>query len=540
MNSTSTLHSIAALAAALALGCGPGASQKKDEGTLPDGTTEVDGSGAGETSGALVFPEEPFRASQPGAGEPRDFSLPPVKSFPLGNQITVYLVERHELPTISVDLNFEGGSINDPRNKVGLASVCMDLVSEGTAKLDKLAFNAALADIASRVGSYASEETQGVTMSTLTKNFDETFALFRDTVRSPGFRKSDLDRMIDRRLEALKQQKADPSGISRRLADSILYGESHPFGKIITEKTYKAVNVNDCKRYHRSYIKPKGARLYVVGDMTEAQVMEKFSPLLAGWKGAPKRSVKLGKPRTRAGKVFFVHVPGAAQSVIRAVHFGPRRIADDYFANSLMSAVLGGSFSSRVNMNLREGKGYTYGARASLGYTRNYGALIAASSVRADSTYQSVLEFSSEMKALASGERPATREELARERDGDILSLPGLFATASASLSRYRGLVYFGLPLDYYNSYVESLTNVTLEQVNASAQKHLKPGAAVWLVVGDGDATQIQRDGEKDVPLVDAGGNPVTLRTSLERLVAENTLGQGKLVTLDADGKPAK
>src|SRR5690606_8826317 len=117
----------------------------------------------------------------------------------------------------------EGGSINDPRNKVGLASVCMDLVSEGTVKLDKLAFNAALADIASRVGSYAGEETQGVTMSTLTKNFDETFGLFRDTVRSPGFRKSDLDRMIERRLEALKQQKADPSGVSRRLADSILY-----------------------------------------------------------------------------------------------------------------------------------------------------------------------------------------------------------------------------------------------------------------------------------------------------------------------------
>lgn len=540
---------IAALCGA-ALACSGG--QKKDQTLGGNGNGAGDNNGfAGDGNGTgngdaeqpppvLDFPDDPFRAEQPKPSEPRDFSLPEVKTFKIGRDIDAFLIENHTLPTVTATLEFEGGEVNDPRGKIGMASVCMDLISEGTEKLDKLAFRAALADIASSVSSWAGNENQGVSMSTLSKNFDETFALFRDTVTSPGFRKSDLERMVKRRLESLKQAKASAGSVARRLKNRVLYGERHPFGKIVTEDTYKAITVDDCKRYHASYIKPRGARLYVVGDMTQKQVTEKFKPLLASWKGRPRRSARLPRPRSQKGKVFFVDIPDSAQSVIYVMHFGPQRKSKDFFANSMMSAVLGGSFSSRVNMNLREDKGYSYGARASLSYSRSYGELVASSSVRADSTNQSVAEMFTEMMDLAAGKRPASPTELVREVNGAILSLPGLFATARASLSRYRGLVYYGLPLDYYNSYVKNVRDVTIEQVNSSAKRHLKPKNAIILVVGDGKAPQIKRDGDKDVPLLGKDGKPVTLRAALADLAKTGSYGKGAFVELDADGNVVK
>ena len=542
---------IAALSCAV-LSCS--GTPKKDSNLGGDGDGDgggfnTNGNGNGEGDGnaetpppILTFPDDAFRKELPKGGEPRDFSLPKVKTFKIGRDIDAYLIESHKLPTITATLEFEGGSVNDPRNKVGLASVCMGLVSEGTEKLDKLAFRAALADIASSVGSWSGRENQGITMSTLSKNFDATFELFRDTVVSPGFRKSDLDRMIKRRLESLKQAKGSAASVGRRLKNRILYGARHPFGSIVTEKSYKAIGVEDCKRYHRSYIKPRKARLYVVGDMTEKQVSDKFGKLLgAGWRGTPRRSARLPRPRSERGKLFFVHVPNAKQSMLYAMHFGPQRKARDFFANSMMSAVLGGSFSSRVNMNLREDKGYSYGARARLGYSRAYGEMVASSSVRVDSSHQSLLEMFKEMTDLATGARPATPSELAREVNGAILSLPGQFATAGAALSRYRGLVYYGLPLDYYNSYVKNVRGIDTKQVNASAKKHLDPSDAIILVVGDGDAAQIYRnDAGKDVPLVDDKGQPVTLEAALKKLVASGKVGKGAFVRLDADGNVVK
>lgn len=538
---------IAALCSGL-LACG-GSTQKKDQtlgGAGGDGNGTVAGNGSGDVGAetpppVLEFPDDPFRAEQPGPAEPRDFSLPKVKTFKIGRDIDAYLIENHKLPTVTATLEFEGGEVNDPRGKIGLASVCMDLVSEGTEKLDKLAFRAALADIASSVWSWAGNETQGVSMATLTKNFDATFKLFRGTVVNPGFRDSDLDRMIKSRLESLKQAKASAGSVARRLKNRILYGNRHPFGKIVTEDTYKSITIADCKRYHRNYIKPRGARLYVVGDMTQKQVTEKFGPLLSGWKGRPKRSARLPRPRSQKGKIFFVDIPDSAQSVIYVMHFGPERKAEDYFANSMMSSVLGGSFSSRVNMNLREDKGYSYGARASLGYSRSYGELVASTSVRADSTNQSVIEVFSEMIELASGKAPATAEELAREVNGAILSLPGRFATARAALSRYRGLVYFGLPLEYYNTYVKNVREVSVEEVNASAKRHLKPRDAIVLVVGDADSQQIVRTAaRKDEPLLGKDGKPITLRAALVALAESGKYGKGAFVELDADGNVVK
>lgn len=486
----------------------------------------------------LTFPDEPFRAEQPAAGAPRPFNLPEVQTFKLDNGIAVYLVEQHTLPIVSLDLSFDGGSIADPVGKEGLASVCMAMMSEGTAALDKLAFSEALADVASSVSSYAGADTQGVSMSTLSKHLDTTFALFTDTLLTPGFRAPDLDRMIKRRLEGLKQAKGNPEAVASRVSAPVLYGDGHPYGRVVTEASLGAITLDDCRAYHAAHIKPGGARLFVVGDLTAAQVRARFGgAALAAWKGKAPALPRLGKPAAARARIYFVDVPGAAQSQVSLAHFGPLRNAPDYLPTSIMAAILGGGFTARVNMNLREDKGYTYGARAGFNYSRHFGVLTAGGSVRGDATYQSLLELHRELRSLERGTAPATDAELERERASAVLGLPSRFATAGASLGMFRSLVYYGLPLDYWSSYSAKITKVTAAQVKAAARKHLKSDQAVVIVVGDGATPMIVRQDKQDVPLV-VEGKQLTLREALAKLAADQTFGPGGLLVLDADGRP--
>jgi zinc protease len=282
----------------------------------------------------------------------------------------------------------------------------------------------------------------------------------------------------------------------------------------------------------------------VVGDMTEEKVRAAFTPLLASWHGgapalkAPPRPVPL-----KGGRVFLVDVPSSAQSVVVMMHMGPPRKAPDYFPTTIMGSLLGGGFSSRINMNLREAKGYAYGASGGFGYSRWFGVFRASGSVRDDSTYQTVLELVREVRGLQDASKPPTPEEMEREKEGSILAMPARFSTAAATLGQYRALVYFGLPFDYWNTYVDNVKGVTTEQVKAAAQTHLKPGDAIYLVVGDASKTQKKfvpggEDGKgSNQDLVGEDGKPLTLRDALVDILRSGQVGTGQLYVLDVDGK---
>jgi len=483
----------------------------------------------------LEFPEEAFRAKQPKAGERRAFKLPRMKRFPVRGGIRAFLMEQHTLPTISVSLVMPGGSVNDPKGKEGLASVCMGLLSDGTKELDKIALSEALADTASSVSSYAGRDEQGLSMSTLTKHFDSTFKLFHATLMTPGFRKDQFERSIKRRVARLRQTKASARSVSRRISGVVSNGPDHVLSRVTTVKSLRSLKVEDCVKYHATWIKPRGAKLFVVGDMTRKNVRAKFGKGLNTWKGRAKRSARITMPKPLAGRVFFVNIPGSAQSSITFLNRGPKRKARNHLHNSMAAAVLGGSFSARVNMNLREDKGYSYGARAGFRYNRKFGSFYAASAVRSDSTYQSVIELWNEIKNMRDGTKPATKSELKRERNGAVLGLPGRFATARGALGRYRGLIYHRLPLNYYNSYVAKLSRVTLAQVNRAAKRHFNLKKAQILVVGDANAKiKVRKDG-KDVPLM-VDGKQVKLLDGLKMLLKSGKIGNGQLVILDADG----
>lgn len=455
---------------------------------------------------------------RPQPGEPRPFRPPPVTPFTTAPGIAGYLVEQHTLPIISLDLNFDGGSLVDPPGRDGLSGVCMAMHLEGTARLDKLQYAERLAETASNIGSYAVDDSVGLTLSSLAKHLATTFELFVETLFSPGLRASDFDRMIKRRIEAVRQAKGNPSSVASRLGGSVLYGRAHPFGRVVTEGSLAAITLADCRQFAETYFKPENAQLFVVGDLVADQICACFDHEgFASWRGGfvPPEPPPPAPP---AGTIFFVDIPGASQSQVALMHFGPRRDAPDYFATSLMGSVLGGGFTSRLNMNLREAKGYSYGARGGFGYTRHHGTFGASASVRADATFDTLLEVDREVRELAGNARPVTQDELEREKQGAILALPSHFATAQGALGLYRRLVYFGLPLGYYDSYVARVSQVELAAVHEAAATHLHPDRGVWLVVGDGGVSQL--DG----------------RTLREALVGH--VGRGGLVELDPDGLP--
>jgi zinc protease len=224
------------------------------------------------------------------------------------------------------------------------------------------------------------------------------------------------------------------------------------------------------------------------------------------------------------GRIFFADVPGAAQSLLAVLGYGPCRTAPDFLATLLAGAVLTG-FAGRINMNLREAKGYAYGTRGGFHFGRDHGMFGAHASVQANATYASLLELHREIAGLATGTSPVTPEELDREKTGAILALPAWFATAQAALAQYRALVYFGLPLDSYNHFADELARVGEVDVAVAAARHLPVDDAAYVVVGDGAGRQI-------------GDDHATLREALARLVATQQLGAGALVELDADGSP--
>jgi zinc protease len=467
------------------------------------------------SSAAPVFPQEPFRAQQPPAAAAKPLVPPGIDHFQLGDGIDVYLVERHELPTVTFDLAFPGGAINDPAGKAGRAGLCMNLLDDGTQALDKVAFEEAQADIGSSVDAWAGNEQQGLSAATLTKHLARTLDLWADTLLRPGLRQNDHERNQLQQVASVRQSKGAPASIGRRVSGAVFYGPEHPLGQVVTEASTQAVTLDDCRAYPAAYLRPRGAQLYVVGDITRAQIESEIGRRLADWKGAPQPSATVGAPQPQAAKLYFVDVPGAPQSYVLLAHPGPVRQAPDFVPTNVMAGILGGDFSSRINMNLREDKGWAYGAGAGIRYSRGTGMFRAVASVRADATKDAVLELYREVQKMASS--PVTDAELQREKSGEALALPAQFATGQDILATYRDLIFFGLPMDYYATFAQKVGAVTAAQVAAAGEEHLHPEQLHVLVVGDAK-TQLP---------------------GLREAVAAGVLGAGRtVVELDADGQP--
>jgi predicted Zn-dependent peptidase len=467
----------------------------------------------GEPVPNLTWPDEPFRATAPAPAPIAELKLPSVENFKLANGLDVYLVPQTKLPTVTMSFEFDMGGVDDPKAKTGMTSICMDLLDEGTKKYETAAFEEKQADHAVNVSSFGSGESSGINVRALKSELGPALDLMAEMLQEPGMRQTDLDRIKERRKASLLQSKASPGPIAGRLFGSLVWGENHPYGRIETEKTIDGVSLADCSKVIGK-LKPGGARLWVTGMITQDELKEALGSRLPTWKGKAPARAKIAAAKPRLGTVFFVHVKDAAQSSIYVGHPGPRRTDPDYEATDLMMEILGGSFSSRINMNLREDKGYTYGGRAGIGYRRAGGSFSASSSVRTDVTGPALREVIKEIVTMRAGD--PTPEELRRVQEGALLALPAEFATPSDTLFAFQRLKFYDLPLDWYAGFQQRVRAVDTAAVRKAAEKHLRAQDFVVLVVGD--ASKVLPD--------------------LDAIATEKLFGKGGVVVLDADGKP--
>ncbi|MGB7922064.1 MAG: insulinase family protein [Pyrinomonadaceae bacterium] len=415
------------------------------------------------------------------------FTLPRIERRKLSNGLEVLLVNHKELPVVSINLVLKTGAAADPQGRAGLASFTAALIDEGTKTRNALDISNQLAAIGARLGTGADWDLTGVNLLTLTRHLDRALEIYADVITNPTFPESELKLQRDTRLATLLQRRDDANSIAAIVYASLLYGREHPYGHPVIgdDQSVRAVTNEEIKRFYETYYRPNNATLIVVGDADATALMPKLERAFANWKNADVPAVNIPAPQARdKAAVYLVDKPGAAQSVIAIGQIGLPRSTPDYFPLLVMNTLLGGQFTSRVNMNLRENKGYTYGARTSFDYRRGAGPFAASAGVQTAVTKESVVEFLKELKGVR-GEIPVTPAELEFSKQAIIRGFPRSFETPEQISGRLTDIVLYNLPDDYFNNYIANIRAVTMADVTRVANRYLDPSKMTILVVGD-------------------------------------------------------
>jgi zinc protease len=407
----------------------------------------------------------------------------------LDNGLKVILAKRSAIPVVRMRIMIDSGFAADQNGKPGTANLTMKMLDEGAGDLDALEISTLLAQMGSRIGSGAGLDTSQIVMDTLKENLPQTLDVFSEIVLNPTFPANELERLKEQQLASIAQEKSSPFGLAYRLLPKILYGENHaysgPFSGSGNEKSVASMTIEDLKRYHKTWFKANNATLIVVGDIT----MDEVKPMLnKAFKAMPSGSV----PAKRIDEIapieepiiYLVDRPDSEQSAILGAKMLPEYGFDGELPLQMMNEVLGASFNSRINMNLREDKGWSYGARSGIQNSQSQRPFIVRAPVQSDKTAESMNEIYQELNNLTSTQ-PATSEELARSLDKRTLTLPGRWETASSVEGDISSMVKYNLKDDYWDKYVKELREITLEQVNDSAKTYITPDKMVWLVVGE-------------------------------------------------------
>ena len=354
-----------------------------------------------------------------------------------------------------------------------------------------------------------------VSLSTLTKHTDAALELFADVVLNPAFKEADLERQRGLLMAGLLRQKDDADSIAARVFPVLLYGEKHPYGRPVegTLETVPSITRDDIATFHSLLFRPNNSALIVVGDTTADAIVDRLEKAaIGGWKPGDVPPTTLPEPKPAgSGTLYLVDRPESAQSVLSVGEIGLPRTTPDYFPVTVLNAVFGGQFSSRINLNLREEKGYTYGARSGFDFLKGPGPFSAGASVQTAVTAPALSELHRELVEIT-GDRPVTDQEMLDAKGQLILGFPGGFETTGGVAGKLEALVLYGLPDDYFTTYQANLEAVSLEQVHEAAKTHLHPDTMTMLVVGDRAAIASSLDELPFVPSIsirDPEGNPV-------------------------------
>lgn len=464
-------------------GCAWGATYTRDpetgSGSIEMGTTA---SGAGDRARASALD----RGSVPDAGAPPSMKMPTIRDTTLPNGLRVVLVERHALPLVSLELVVRGGASAHPADRAGLAALTADMLDEGTGTRSALDIASAVDHLGATLTSSAGYDASQLHVSVLRKHFGEVLAILADVVMNPTFPETELERVRRERMARVLQRADVPAALAEDAFATVLYGPDHAYGASLlgTEESLASITREEVRAFHSARYAPGQSALVVAGDVTPEALDSLLTSAFAGWTGRGEDPPVLATPGgVTERRIYLVDRPGAAQSEIRIGRVATDRRTRAYHALVVANTLLGGSFTSRLNAKLREEKGYTYGAGSWFDLRRYPGPFEAAAAVATPVTDSAVADFVHEIDRMHEDALPPL--ELARARNFVALRLPQRFETLDDVVRRISELALYGIPLSFYDGYVEGVEAVEEPGLRAIADEYLRTRAMAIVVVGD-------------------------------------------------------
>jgi zinc protease len=439
-------------------------------------------------AGASLFAQQaPDRSHPPQAGPPPALNLPAIQKQKLSNGLPVLVVELHDVPVVQVNLLVLSGSSAEPGRKFGIASLTAAMLEQGAGSRSALEVADAVDYLGADLTSGSGYDSSALRLHVPVARLADALPIMADVALHPNFPKDELDRQRQQRLTSLLQGRDDPPTIAAVTFARVLFGVEHRYGTPMsgTAEAIKAFTTDDLRAFYGSTFRPENAAMLVVGDVKPDTVVPLLEKNFGGWKAAaaaaaPVKFPPVEQPSTRT--VYLVDKPGAPQSQIRIGWIGAPRSTPDYFPLLVLNTILGGSFSSRLNMNLREQHGYTYGASSQFDMRGSAGPFVAAAGVQTDKTAEALKEFFNELNGIL---QPIPAEELSRAKNYVALRYPSSFETTGDMSRRLEDTLVHHLPDDYFSKYVQNIQAVTAADVQRVAQKYIAPGRFAVVVVGD-------------------------------------------------------
>jgi zinc protease len=462
--------------------------------------------------GESINADEPWRNEMPKPGPARPLQLATPVSATLPNGLTLILNERRGLPIVAANLVLRTGSDANPLDKPGLANFAAAMLDEGTSTRNALQIADEVAQLGGSLGINSSMDATTLSARSLSKNFGSTLELLADVTLRPSFPNEEVERQRTSRLAALVQQRDNPGQVAAQVTASALYGPKHPYGysEIGTEAALKNISRADMEGFWKQNFVPNNAALVVAGDISMTELRALAEKAFGAWQRGTPAQPALGAPATTPARVVIVDKPGSPQTQLRVAGIGAPRSSPDFRPMQVMNLALGGLFSSRINMNLREEHGYTYGANSQFSFRRAAGPFQIVSGVRTDVTAAAVGEIFKEVRGMV--DKPVSADELQKAKDSLANSLPGAFESSANAVGNFSNVFIYNLGLDYYTRYAEQVNAVTTDQALAVSKKYLVPGSLVVIAVGD--RAKIEPELRKlnlgTVEIRDAEGKPIS------------------------------
>ncbi|NPV10622.1 MAG: insulinase family protein [Ignavibacteria bacterium] len=462
-----------------------------------------------------AIPSDVDRSKLPEQGPAPEIKFPELQKAQLKNGLKVVLAERHSIPVVNFNLVVDAGYAADQFALPGTSKLTMEMIDEGTKKRTALQISEELSLLGASLGSGSDLDVSYVSLSALKNKLDESLDIFADVILNPVFPEEDFNRLKAQTIAAIQREKVTPTSMALRVFPKILYGENHAYGNPMTgsgtEESVKKITRDDLIKFHQTWFKPNNSTLVIVGDITLDEILPKLEKLFDGWKPGtvPVKNISEVAHKEKS-VVYILDRPGSLQSLIFAGHIAPSSSDPDDIAIEMMNTIFGGAFTSRINMNLREDKHWSYGASSFLMGARGQRPFIVYASVQTDKTKESMVEIKKELEQIKTT-KPPTEEELNKNKQNEILALPGSWETMRSVLGSIVTIVKYNLPDDYYQKYPQKLQQLNLDDVKRATNKVIQPDKLVWVVVGDRSKIEkgIRELNYGEIYFVDSDGNPI-------------------------------